>query len=177
MNGWFHKTTDALLASEFLPARIRTPLMRASGYDIHPSSCFWPKASIRSKRIRVGKNVFVNVGFFFDGFAHLEIGDNVRIGQFVRILTATHEVGPAEQRCRVEVVAKPIKVGKGSWIGCNVTLLPGANIAEGCVIGAGSVVTKSTLRNGLYFGTPARLVRLIDDNAAETPHLGSLISC
>jgi acetyltransferase-like isoleucine patch superfamily enzyme len=68
------------------------------------------------------------------------------------------------------VLAKPITIGAGSWIGCNVTLLPGANIAPGCVIGAGSVVTKPTLPDGVYVGAPARLVRFLTaDGSAELP--------
>ena len=164
MSDFVHRATDALMRSEFLPARARMRLMRTLGYDIHRSSCIWAGASMRSKKIRIGKNVFINVGFFFDGYAQLEIGDNVRMGQFVRVITATHDIGPAENRCLIDVVARPIRIGHGSWIGCNVTLLPGADIADGCVIGAGSLVAKPTLENGVYAGSPARLIRLINDD-------------
>lgn len=167
MSDLFHRMTDAVLGSEFLPARVRIRLMRALGYDIGLSSNIWARGCLRSKKMRIGNNVFINVGFFFDGFEQLDIGDNVRVGQFVRVITATHKIGPAEQRCCVEVVGKPVTIGSGSWIGCSVTLLPGIRIAEGCVIGAGSVVTKSTLKNGLYVGAPARLIRFLDENDAE----------
>ena len=155
-----------------MPASLRIPLMRVLGYEIDRSACIWAGASIRSKRIRVGRNVFINVGFFYDGFDQLEIGDNVRMGQFVRVITASHAIGPETQRCQIATVSKPVKIGAGSWIGCNVTLLPGADVAEGCVIGAGSVVTKPTEKNGLYVGLPARLVRLIDQ---DDPEIGSTI--
>ncbi len=170
MSDLLHRITDALLASELVPAKARMRLMRAIGYDVDRSACIWAGATLRSKKLKLGKNVFINVGFFFDGYATLEVGDNVRMGQYVRVITATHKIGPREQRCLIDVLAKPITIGAGSWIGCNVTLLPGANIAPGCVIGAGSVVTKPTLPDGVYVGAPARLVRFLTaDGSAELP--------
>lgn len=43
-------------------------------------------------------------------------------------------------------------------IGSNATILP-VEICEGCVIGAGSVVTKDIKIKGVYAGNPARLLR------------------
>ncbi len=43
-------------------------------------------------------------------------------------------------------------------IGSNATILP-VRIARGCVIGAGSVVTRDLLVPGVYAGNPARLLR------------------
>ncbi|MDE2391972.1 MAG: acyltransferase [Rhodospirillales bacterium] len=162
MGNFIHRMTDALLRSEYLPVGARMPLMRRLGYDIHPSACLWAGANLRSKALTIGPDVFINVGFFFDGFQKLEIAGNVRIGPFVRVITATHEIGPPGQRCTIEAIGGPVRIGKGSWIGCNVTLLPNVTVAEGCVIAAGAVVTRSTLPNGLYAGVPARLVRMLD---------------
>lgn len=167
MSDLLHRITDALLGSELVPARVRIRLMRALGYDIDPTAAIWARGSLRSKKLRIGRHVFINVGFFFDGHEYLEIGDNVRMGQFVRVITATHDIGPPEQRCRINVVGKPVTIGRGSWIGCNVTLLPGADIAPGCVIGAGAVVTAPTQRNGIYAGVPARLIRIIEDQTRD----------
>ncbi len=139
-------------------------LMRRLGYDIHPSSCLWPGAILRSKNLRIGPNVFINVGFFFDGYEHLEIARNVRIGQFVRVITATHEIGPSRQRCTIQAIGGPVRIGQGSWIGCNVTLLPNVTVADGCVIAAGAVVARSTSPDGLYAGVPARLVRNLESH-------------
>jgi maltose O-acetyltransferase len=166
MGDFAHRVTDALLRTEFLPVGVRMHLMRRVGYDVHPSSCVWAGAILRSKNLSVGPNSFINVGFFFDGHEHLEIAGNVRIGQFVRVITASHRIGPAEQRCTLEVAGGPVHIGKGSWIGCNVTLLPNIRVAEGCVIASGAVVTHSTIPNGLYAGVPAQLKRRLDDIAA-----------
>lgn len=40
-----------------------------------------------------------------------------------------------------------------------MTIMPGVTIAKGCIIGARSLVTKDTEENGIYVGTPARLIK------------------
>lgn len=43
---------------------------------------------------------------------------------------------------------KPIRIGNNVWAGANVIILPGVEIADNCIIGAGFVVTKSFLNSG-----------------------------
>ena len=147
------------LGSELIPARVRTQLMRGLGFDISPSATIWSSCTFRSNNVKIGFAVFLNVGFFYDGSDRLEIGDNVRMGQFVRIITSTHKVGPPEQRCLFEAVTGPVVIESGCWIGANSVVLPGVTIRRGCVIGANSLVSKSTEPNGLYVGSPARRLR------------------
>jgi maltose O-acetyltransferase len=47
-------------------------------------------------------------------------------------------------------------IKKGAWITLGVIVLPGVTVAEGCVIGVQSVLTRSTEPFGFYVGTPAR---------------------
>ncbi|QHM96793.1 MULTISPECIES: acyltransferase [Kosakonia] len=51
-----------------------------------------------------------------------------------------------------------IMIGNDVSIGSGATILA-VTIADGCVIGAGSVVTKSISEKGVYAGNPARLLR------------------
>lgn len=53
-----------------------------------------------------------------------------------------------------------IVIGNDVWVGARVVVLPGVHIADGCVVGAGSVVTSSLSEPyGIYAGNPARLLR------------------
>lgn len=54
---------------------------------------------------------------------------------------------------------EPARIGRGAWLGANVTILPGVNIGDGAVVGAGSVVTKDVEPNAVVVGSPARKVR------------------
>ena len=52
-----------------------------------------------------------------------------------------------------------IHIGHDVWIGTKVTVMPGVNIGHGCVIGAGSVVTKDCEPYTIHAGNPAKLIR------------------
>jgi len=54
----------------------------------------------------------------------------------------------------------PITIGEGSWIGASVTVLDGVTIGRGCVIGAGSLVTKNIPDFAVAVGTPAKIVEI-----------------
>ena len=57
----------------------------------------------------------------------------------------------------------PIKIGKSVWIGFNVVVLPGVEIGDNCIIGAGAVVTKSFANNKIITGIPAQISGFIKD--------------
>lgn len=52
----------------------------------------------------------------------------------------------------------PITVGDDTWIGANVTILPGVTIGKYCLIGAGSVVTRDVPDYAIAAGVPARIL-------------------
>jgi len=52
-----------------------------------------------------------------------------------------------------------VHLGRHVIIGANSVVLAGVNIAEGCSVGAMSLVTKSTEPWGIYFGSPARRIK------------------
>ena len=55
---------------------------------------------------------------------------------------------------------KNIQIKDKVWLAMNTSVLKGVTIEEGCVIGTGSIVTKScTEPNSIYVGTPARKIK------------------
>ena len=57
------------------------------------------------------------------------------------------------------VKEKPIFISKHVIVGTNSVILPGVKIAEGCSIGAMSMVTKTTKPWNIYFGIPAKIIK------------------
>ena len=50
-------------------------------------------------------------------------------------------------------------IGNDVWIGYGAIIMSGVNIKDGCIIAAGSVVTKDTEPYGIYAGTPAKFIK------------------
>jgi acetyltransferase-like isoleucine patch superfamily enzyme len=158
-----HAAMSPLLPTKFL----RKTLMGWLGVHIPNSSYLAAGTIIGSDKIVIGEHVGVNIQCHLDGAAAVILEDNVRMGSRVTVLTGTHDIEPEVLRRDLskKTISKPVRIGRGSWICSNVTILPGVNIGEGCVVAAGSVVVKDLPPNGLYAGVAARLVRTL-------PHSG-----
>jgi acetyltransferase-like isoleucine patch superfamily enzyme len=99
----------------------------------------------------IGDNVTVKSGVqLWDG---LRIGDNVFIGPNA---TFTNDPFPRSKVRPARFQSTVVKAGVS--IGANATILPGVTIAEGAMIGAGAVVTRSVPPNAIVQGNPARIV-------------------
>lgn len=148
---------NGIASSALIPSVGRWLLLLALGCKVERSHIS-PRCFISSRRIRIARGVFINYDCFFDASDWISLAENVRIGMRCVFVTSAHQVGPAECRAGAAVSA-PIVVGKGAWIGANVTILPGVNIGEGAIVAAGAVVTKNVPANSLYGGVPAKPIR------------------
>jgi maltose O-acetyltransferase len=90
--------------------------------------------------------------------SHTTFEDWVGISSNVHFITFTHDIGDITRRVG-KIKFKPILVRAGTWIGTRTTVLPGVTIGVGCVIGAGSLVTRDIPDNSLAVGRPAQVIR------------------
>ncbi|MBO7092770.1 MAG: hypothetical protein J6W23_13375, partial [Victivallales bacterium] len=69
--------------------------------------------------------------------------------------------------------AKPVKIGNDCWFGANVVICPGVTIGDGCVIGAGAVVTRDIPPMSFAAGRPCKVIRPITeaDSMANKPDI------
>lgn len=161
MNIWKRFVINVLASSQWIPIQIRIKLYNLMGIktvntEIRPG-CFF-----NSEFVEIGSNCFINYFTQFhsgyDKRGTITLGEKCFIGMNVNFCTISHEMGDNTQRAG-ENIYKPIIVGNGTWVGANSVILPGINIGEGCVISAGSVVTKNCEPNGLYAGVPAKRIK------------------
>lgn len=110
--------------------------------------------------IYIGDDFFANFNLTILDEAEVRFGNNVFIGPNVSIYTACHPTDPDERRDGREW-AEPVTIGNDVWIGGGATILPGVEIGDGCVIGAGSVVTRSIPARTLAAGNPARPLKTL----------------
>lgn len=82
----------------------------------------------------------------------MEIGDHPHIDDFC-VVSGKPRIG------RNVYFAGCCNVGRHCIVGTNLLVFPGVTLAEGCSVGAMSMVTKSTEPWSVYFGAPARKLK------------------
>lgn len=110
--------------------------------------------------VRIGSGCYIGFNVVCDTNhpSLIRIGQGVTISHNVAIYT--HTATPANSPLgELYDCAKPVTVGDGAWIAANSLILPGVNVGSNCMIGAGSVVTRSTEPAALYAGNPARKIK------------------
>ena len=104
---------------------------------------------------QLGNRVRVHSGCFLENGV---VEDDVFLGPHVVFTDDPHPACPRYRDC----VGGPT-VRRGASIGANVTLLPGIEVGEGALIGAGSVVAETVPPGVVAVGNPARVVKKIEE--------------
>lgn len=109
--------------------------------------------------VEIGKNVAISLAvsgnLYIQGISGVKIGDNTLIAPGVKIISANHDF-----ENKLDYVRKlPVVIGKNCWIGANAVILPGVELGDNVIVGAGSVVTKSFGNNLIIAGNPAVVIR------------------
>lgn len=106
--------------------------------------------------VTIGDDVSIAAYVHIWGHGGVTIGDRVMIGTHTSISFVTHD--HKADVMRSTVVTLPVAIGDDVWIGSNVVVMPGLHIGDGCVVGAGSVVTKDVAPFSIVSGVPARVI-------------------
>jgi maltose O-acetyltransferase len=114
---------------------------------------------LNGERIELGDGVGFNYGCYVNGYGGLRIGDRTIVGPYAMIHTANHEIASERPIADQGWTEAPVEIGADCWIGMGVCILPGARLGDGCVVGAGSVVTGELESNCIAVGNPARVIR------------------
>lgn len=126
--------------------------------NVHETVYFGGESSISSD-LNADRYVYIGPG--------CEIHPNVRIGEFTMLANNVSIIGGDH---KYDVIGKPViltgralikktVIGSDCWIGAHSIIMSGVSIADGCIIAAGSVVTKDTEPYCVYGGVPAKKIK------------------
>ncbi len=114
---------------------------------------------LNGDRIDIGDKVGFNYGCYVNGFGGLTIGNRTIIGPYTMIHTANHEMDTDRPIPEQGWNLGPVVIGEDCWIGMGVCILPGVTLGDGCVVGAGSVVTRDIEPYAIAVGNPATSIK------------------
>ena len=125
---------------------------------------YWPTHF--TSQVKNYKNIVIGVGTapglspgcYIQGGGKIEIGDYTIIAPNVGIISSNHDLLDNRKYLKSKVY-----IGKYCWIGMNSTVLPGTELGDFTIVGAGSVVTKS-FKDGycIIGGTPAKIIKKLN---------------
>jgi sugar O-acyltransferase (sialic acid O-acetyltransferase NeuD family) len=122
-------------------------------------------SSISSKAKIGSYDIIINEGANI--LSDVNISNSVKIGKGCIIyygVIITHDclIGDFAELSPNVILLGGSKVGNFTQIGANSTILPNITIGDNVIIGAGSVVTKDIPNNTLAYGSPARVIKVLD---------------
>ncbi len=123
-------------------------------------------------RITIGDRVGIS-GATLYARKGITIGEDTCIGGNTKILD--NDFHPLEAETRNRLLSDPrggdsdlvpcreIRIGKSCFIGCNAIILKGTVLGDGCVVGAGAVVSGTFEAGSVIAGNPARVIRRVSE--------------
>lgn len=126
--------------------------------NVHRTVYFGGASKISSDTI-IERNVYIGPGCTI--YPKTRIKPFTILANDVSIIGGDHRydiVGlPVGLTGRADIL--PTTIGQDCWLGAHSIIKCGVNIADGCVIAAGAVVTKDTEPYGIYGGVPAKRIK------------------
>lgn len=129
---------------------------------IEPGGDFYPLS-----RIHIGEHVSIGPNArLWTSRADIYIEDYALFGPGVTIITGDHRkdvigkhISELTDDDKVPEDDKDVVIGKGAWLGANVTVLKGVTIGDDAIVAAGSVVTKDVAPYTIVGGNPAHYIK------------------
>lgn len=131
-----------------------------------------PKLTI-SSNIYIGHNVSIHC------MNSVTLEDNVVLSDNIYISDVSHGINLDQENSIMKqkwISPGPVKIGKGTFLGHGVKVLPNVNIGNNCIVAAGSIVTKSSPPFCVLAGSPAKIIKKYcfeKNNWRKTDHEGN----
>jgi len=140
----------------------RAALLRLFGARLGADVHIYPGARVWAPwQLTIGNRVGVADGVVLYNMAPMSIGDECVISQGAHLCGGSHDIDSAN----FQLVAAPIVLEPRVWVCAEAFVGPGVHLAEGCVLGARGVLTKSVAEPWtVWAGNPAVKRRMRKQN-------------
>lgn len=108
-----------------------------------------------------GMPQYIATSVQFDGkdFSRIHIGEKSVLSSDVRVLTHDYSIARALEAIGEDMTleayfVRDVRIGRNCFIGNRAILMPGADIGDNCIVGAGSVVRGKVDPNSIVIGDP-----------------------
>lgn len=140
----------------------KSNIVLEDGVTVRPYAQIWSGGTVRIGRgSEIGERCRISIA------NSLEIGEKVLLSPNVYITDCDHEY----RNIDVPVIdqgivqrGQKVSIGEGSYIGINTVIVGNVKIGKHCVIGANSVVTKDVPDYCVAVGSPAKVIKHIEEN-------------
>lgn len=109
-------------------------------------------------RLVIGDNVFLGQGVIIVCTNCINIGSNSLLAEYVVVRDQDHAYNVRPIRV-AGFSSSPVEIGDDVWIGAKVSVLRGASIGSGSIIGAHSLVKTSIPSFVMAAGAPAKILK------------------
>ena len=146
-----------------------TPRRRAT---IGPGAAIAPNVSLRNgERIEIGARANIGEGCSLwagDASGRIVIGEDALFGPQVIVTASDYRYDPGTPVMRQPRTERDVVIGRDVWLGARTIVLADVTVGDGCVVAAGSVVTRSLPPGSVAAGIPARVIKMRDGSAHPT---------
>lgn len=157
---WIVRITTAWLPDSGVTMRLRGRMyglfMKERGSDFQVGS---GARLMGLENISVGRHVYIAPGAVLLACCQIRLGDEVMVAHQCILTDSNHSLVGTSYRYGRRKDA-PIKVGDGTWIAANATIVAGVTLGKGVLVAANSVVTKDMPDLAIVGGVPARVLRI-----------------
>lgn len=140
---------------------VRSQFLRRYLHSVGPDLKVHEGVRIRNvDRLVCGDNVVFGVNNFLQAAGWIILGNHVLLGPDVKIWSSNHFYkDPEIPVIKQGYEEKKVIIGNNVWIGANCFIMPGAEIGDGCIVSAGSVVGRKVIPPySILAGNPARKI-------------------
>ena len=110
--------------------------------------------------LRLGAKVVLGARNVINGYLDIEVGSDCLLSDWIYVCDFDHRYEDLSVPIRKQGIRKtPVRLGQDVWVGEKVSILRGADVGTGSVIGSQSVIKGFVPPFSIAVGNPARVLR------------------